>query len=143
MAAVDATDCAIDGTVSEANRDDGRPVRCGTPDAVITVVGGMTRPSVFAGLGVVATGSSVLGMDLVLAVAFGAAADLTGAFLAATGLVLVVDFLAGGLGVTLVAADLATGLLLCDVGGAGLATVLATAGAVLAACLAFAGVAFN
>ena len=56
---------------------------------------------------------------------------------------LVVDFLAGGLGVTLVAADLATGLLLCDVGGAGLATVLATAGAVLAACLAFAGVAFN
>lgn len=42
LAAVDATDCAIDGTVSCARRDDGRPVFCGTPDGPVTSVGSLT-----------------------------------------------------------------------------------------------------
>lgn len=38
MAAVDATDCAMEGTVSCASREDGRPALTGT-DAVVAGIG--------------------------------------------------------------------------------------------------------
>jgi len=147
----------MDGTVSEARRDDGRPVRWGTPDADMMVVGGMARVSDLAGMGVLITSAVLLGMDFAGAAALGAAGDLTalaGAFLAAGGLALVVDGLADGLGTALAAArggglaagDLTVDLLPDDAVGFGLMTVLAVLtafGAVLVAVLAFTGVAFT
>lgn len=38
LAAVDATDCAMEGTVSWASREEGRPARAGT-DAAVTAMG--------------------------------------------------------------------------------------------------------
>ena len=147
----------MDGTVNEASRDDGRPVRCGTPDDDMMLVGGMTRLSGFGALVVLRISAGVLGMDFVLAVAFGGAtvlAALGAAGLAAGRLAAGVEVLAAGLGVALTAtrgvaeplAGLAVGLLLCAGAGAGLAgfaTALAVFGAGLVTGLVFAGVAFT
>ena len=158
MAAVEATDCAIEGTVSEASRDDGRPVRWGTPDGDMIVVGGMTRVSALGTLGAWTVSTLLLGMDFLLGVvALAEAAGLTalaGAVLAAGRLTSGLAFLTGALVATLAAAPwgvlaavvLAAGLLLVGLAGADLvdlATVLTAFAVVLVAVLVFAGVAFT
>ena len=55
LAAVDATDCAMDGTVSCANREEGRPVRTGTPEGVICSSGPVDFAIGFAAAGVSTT----------------------------------------------------------------------------------------
>ena len=70
MAAVEATEWAIDGTGSEARRDDGRPVRCATgaaDDAGGTGV--MAGGADGAGLSLgVATGTGFVGVLVLIAV---------------------------------------------------------------------------
>jgi len=138
LAAVDATDCAIEGTVSDASREEGLPVRCGTPEADITVVGGMTRVSDLAGLDVLVVSMDLTGIFFAPVAAFFAAAGLAaviGDVLAAGRFALVgTDF--AGTGVAVLAGALPAGLSLSDF----VATVLA---GVFAAVLAFAGVAFT
>ena len=97
MAAVEATDCAIDGTVSWASRDDGRPERTGTPDEVITgslagALTGVGAGGVLAALRETGLTFSELFVDLagtglatgVAAFAFTGATDATGLDLGAT-----------------------------------------------------------
>jgi len=150
LAAVEATDWAIEGTVSEARRDDGRPVRCGTPEADMIVVGGITRVSdllavevdsallaAFVGLGIVlGVCAALLAAGFLTGVAD---ADLAAGFLAA----LVAGFVAGldavrGTGV------LATTLLVVFLAADDFAAVtVPLAGAFFTAGLTFAGVAFT
>ena len=86
FAAVDATDCAIEGTVNCARREEGRPDFTGTaggpavPGGAASTFGGATIGAAVEGafgttaLGFVATGAAA---DF-LGAAFGAAALLTG-----------------------------------------------------------------
>lgn len=162
LAAVEATDCAMEGTVSWASREEGRPARAGT-DAVATVMGvtgaglaGTAGVASFSGIAgeitfafaVTVSGLAVFALvvfteSFVCTLAAGLAvwdADLTtfaGALAAATavdlGAVLATGLAAG------LTADFTTPVL-TGVFVPGLATValpLAGVGVVLAATLAF------
>jgi hypothetical protein len=136
----------MDGTVSEARRDEGLPVRWGTPDADMTVAGCATRVSILLGLvGGLEVSVEWLGIVFLVAAAFGATAGLTavaGAVLAAGRLVLVGCFPAAGL--TAFAA-VGRGATLADAEDPDtcLAAGLAAFNGVLVAVLALAGVAFT
>lgn len=162
LAAVEATDCAMEGTVSWASREEGRPARAGT-DAAVTAMGvagaglaGMAGAASFSGV----TGAITLGFavtvsgfavftlvvfteSFVCTLAAGLAvlgADLT-TFAGALAVATAVDLgaaLATGLAAGLTA-DFATPVL-TGIFVPGFATVtlpLAGAGVALAATLAF------
>ena len=159
MAAVDATDCAIEGTVSWASRDDGRPERTGTPDEVITgslagALTGVGAGGVLAALRETGLTFSELFVDLagtglatgVAAFAFTGATDATGLDLGATtGLAGSVGFtallgLAGAEGLALVlVVGLAVGLATGFTAGLALAATGLGATFLTGALAAFAG----
>lgn len=122
FAAVDATDCAMEGTVNWARREEGRPALAGTAAAVATA-GAATGE---AGLAACVGAGTVLAALAFAAGAAGAAAALTlffKSFLSTAG---ATDFAAGlaAAGTVGLATDLVAGLLTGF--AAGLATGLAT-----------------
>jgi hypothetical protein len=135
LAAVDATDCAMEGTVTWARRDDGRPALAGAGATTGATGAGVTLD--LAGVGETAVG---IVTDLAAGLGAGLEAERGGTFTVALGAGLA-TVLAGGAGTGLAAGFSATlgALLAAGLARAGFATGLAVVFAAGLAALLVAG----